>query len=132
MADNIFFSAKRNERGNAIPRDSPLLTEKPHRALSAMLTSQDLPHPVSMGGGSRHIQSQKHRHCSCHVTAASRSEGVRCLPVLGLHCAGKAAERGAIDEVPKQRAQRRRHTAQGRTKDLDAPHRRHDDLGDTP
>ena len=51
MADNIFFSAKRHERGNAIPRDSPLLTEKPHRACSAKLTPQALPRPVRMGGG---------------------------------------------------------------------------------
>src|SRR5262249_59958380 len=47
------------------------------------------------------------------------------MPVLGLHCAGDAAKSGAIDEVPEQRAQ-------GRTKDLDAPHRRYDDLGDEP
>jgi hypothetical protein len=130
--ERIFFSAKRNKRANAITRGSPLLTSKPHRAFSAMLTSHDLPRTGSMGGGSRHIQSQKHRHFRGHVTEASRSSGARGIPVLGLHCTGKAAERGAIDEVPKQRAQRRWHTAQGHTKDLDAQHRRHDDLGDTP
>src|SRR5215470_20140648 len=57
---------------------------------------------------------------------------MRCIPALGLHYAGNAAESGAIDEVPEQRAQRSRQTAQGRTKDLDAQHRRHDNLGDAP
>src|SRR5215831_10235004 len=57
---------------------------------------------------------------------------MRCIPVVRLHCAGHAAESGAIDEVAKQRAQRRRQTTKGRTKDLDAQHRRYDDLGDAP
>ena len=35
---------------------------------AAKLTSHALPRTVSMGGGSHHIQSQKHRHFSCHVT----------------------------------------------------------------
>ena len=51
MTENIFFSAKRNERANDITRGSPLLTEKPHRSFSAMLTSQDLPRTVKIGGG---------------------------------------------------------------------------------
>ena len=64
--------------------------------------------------------------------SSRQAKGVRCIPVLGLHCAGNAAESGAIDEVPEQRAQRGRQTAQGHTKDLDAQHRRHDELGDEP
>ena len=49
--ERIFFSAKRNERANDITRGSPLLTWKPYRAFSAMLTSHDLPRTGSMGGG---------------------------------------------------------------------------------
>ena len=51
MTEKIVFSAQRNERAHDSTRGSPLLTEKPHRACSAMLTSPDLPRPVSMGGG---------------------------------------------------------------------------------
>ena len=51
MTENIFFSAKRNERANDITRGSPLLKENPHRSFSAKLKSQDLPRTVSMGGG---------------------------------------------------------------------------------
>jgi len=67
MTETIVFSAKRNARAHDSTRGSPLLTEKPHRAFSAMLTSQELPRTGSMGGGSRYRKRQKHRHCRCHV-----------------------------------------------------------------
>ena len=65
--ERICFSAKRNARAHAMTRGSPLLTEKPHRALSATWTPQALPRTVSMGGGSHHRQSHKHRHFRGHV-----------------------------------------------------------------
>ena len=50
---------------------------------------------------------------------------------LGLHCADEAAERGAIDEVPSS-ARSATGTPPRPYSDLDAQHRRHDDLGDKP
>jgi len=87
--ERIFFSAQRNERANAMTRGSPLLTSKPHRAFSVMLTSHDLPRPGSMGGGSRHIQSQKHRPFSV-VESQKRPAHQACDAYLSSGCTAPA------------------------------------------
>src|SRR4029450_5082267 len=80
MADTNVFAAKRNEQTDDMTRRSPLLTPKPHRAVSAQLTSQGLPYTFRAGGGSRHLQWKKPRRFTWKVTghgACTRRKGRR-------------------------------------------------------